>query len=172
MERTPEKGNGIPLALLLTVLRFSEEGQGERESFSYAATYREAGDDCTLAYCECPDADMPSAAAETLISFKRGTPCVVKIQKNGAICTEMRFAEGEAFAAEYRIPGLGSFPAAGRTRRVSNTVAAGGGRLLLDYELTVGGARTRTVMTLAAAPAVPDAALCEQKRETEGDRCR
>ena len=140
--------SGIPLFLSLRTVHFDGEGRGTRESFSYEGAFAEAGELCRLSYRERGE---DGAVTAVTLSFQKATPCVVKLSKSGAVCTEMEFAEGMPFATDYTVTGLCTLAAEGTVRTVENSLSPRGGRLRLDYTMTVGGVSTRTVMTLEAS---------------------
>ncbi len=193
MEKKKEAAGGIPLALSVTALRFDGAGSGTREQFRYAARYTEADGECRLSYEETAAENEGSTPAQneggdlsqragrdparpvtkTVLSFKKGTPCVVKLEKSGEIHTEMHFAPGETFSAVYAVSGLGSFAAEGTARRVENTLTAAGGRISLDYDLTLGGVRARTVLTVTATKsAEKQEGAAGMQEEGENTSCR
>ncbi len=142
--------DGSSLSLSLHTVHFDGEGSGTRESFSYEGRYTEKEGVCSLLYTERgEDGD----ATAVTVSFEKSTPCVVKLEKSGAVSTEMRFAAGEPFSACYTVTGLCTLAAEGSVRAVENSLSERGGRLRLDYTLTVGGVCGRTVMTLTAKAA-------------------
>ena len=152
------RANSTPLSLSLRTVHFDEEGRGTRAAFAYRGLYTEGGEECRLLYTEEGE---DGAAAEVTLSFKKVTPCVVKLEKNGAVTTAMHFEAGKAFSASYTVAGLGVLSCEGAVRTVENSLSERGGRLRLDYTLTVGGVYTRTVMTLEVAPDCAAAACGE-----------
>lgn len=128
----------------LRTLSFDGEGSGQRDEVTLPATVQIDGQTVRLCYVQKEE----GAVAKTVISFESGTPCVVEMEQSGARACFMRFSSGEECRGEYRVTGLPTFPFTIKTRAVENALTPQGGRMLLDYEMTFGGARTRMRLTL------------------------
>lgn len=137
------------LTLKIRTLSFDETGSGTRQELCLPARFLEDGGTCRLSYTQT---EQDGARTETVICFEKGDPCVVTMEQAGARGCFMRFAPGARHAGEYRVTGLPTFPFSLSVRAVENTLGAGGGRLLLDYEMDFGGARTRLRLSLTATP--------------------
>lgn len=134
------------MTVTLRTLSFDGSGSGQREEITLGACLSFDGDTFRLTYRQEED----GAVAKTVISFESGTPCVVEMEGMGARACFMRFEAGRECTGEYRVAGLPTFPFKIKTRTVENALSADGGRLLLDYEMDFGGARTRMRLTLTA----------------------
>jgi uncharacterized beta-barrel protein YwiB (DUF1934 family) len=134
------------MILTLRTLSFDETGSGQREEITLPARLSLDGNTLRLSYRQEED----GAVAKTAISFDLADPCVVEMEGAGARACFMRFEVGKEHAGEYRLSGLPTFPFRIKTRAVDNKLSADGGRLLLDYEMDFGGARTRMRLTLTA----------------------
>ena len=124
---------------------FDETGSGERiESHTVAeVSWSFAG--TVLRY-----ADEENGMAKTELFIKSGTPCVVKMKSEQ---TEMLFAVGKTHTSLYTVEGVGSLELSVTATRVeAEILEESGGKLRLDYEAVIGGARRRTVMTLELVP--------------------
>ncbi len=134
--------------MILTVrtLSFDEAGSGQRDEITLGACLALDGDTLRLSYRQ----EEEGAVTKTAISFESGTPCVLEMEQSGARACFMRFEAGREHAGEYRVSGLPTFPFRIKTRAVENTLTPHGGRLLLDYEMDFGGARTRMRLSLTA----------------------
>lgn len=130
--------------LTLRTLSFDGEGSGQREEITLPASIETDGGTLRLSYRQ----EEEGAAVKTVISFESGTPCVVKMEQSGARACFMRFCAGQEWKGEYRVLGLPTFPFTVKTRTVENSLTERGGRMLLDYEMTFGGVRTRMRLTL------------------------
>lgn len=137
------------MTLTLRTLSFDSEGSGTREELSLPAVLLTDGDRTRLSYRQCEE---DGTATETVISFEKADPCVVNMEQAGARAYFMRFAPGGTHAGEYRVAGLPPFPFSLSVRVVENALDERGGRMLLDYELDLGGARTRVRLSLTATP--------------------
>ena len=137
--------------LTLRSLFFDEAGSGERLESSTVCELSASFAGITLRY-----ADEENGMGKTELFIKRGTPCVVKM-KNPA--TEMTFSVGETHRSLYKAEGLGEFDLAVTATRIEADITEEkGGRLRLDYESVIGGARRRTVMTLELKPTEEESA--------------
>ena len=134
------------MILTLRTLSFDESGSGQREEITLPARLTLDGNTVRLSYSQEED----GAVAKTVISFERGTPCVLEMEGSGARACFMRFDTAREHAGEYRLSGLPTFPFLIKTRAVENALTEDGGRLMLDYEMTFGGARTRMRLTITA----------------------
>ncbi len=137
------------MILTLRTVSFDETGSGQRQELTLPATLTEDGGRLLLVYRQ---QEEDGAVAKTTISYESGTPCVLEMEQSGARACFMRFAVGKAHRGEYRVAGLPSFPFSLSTRALENGLTATGGRLLLDYEMDFGGARSRVRLTLTAKP--------------------
>ena len=132
------------LIVTLRTLSFDSEGSGQRDEVTLPASVQIDGQTMRLCYVQ----EEEGAVAKTVISFESGTPCVVEMEQSGARACFMRFSAGQECRGEYRVAGLPTFPFTVKTRAVENALTPQGGRMLLDYEMTFGGARTRMRLTL------------------------
>lgn len=131
--------------LYIRSLFFDEGGSGERMESHTVGELSEGFSELTLIY-----ADEENGIGKTELFIKKGTPCVVKMKNTQ---TETVFSEGKTHTSLYTVEGLGSFDfSVTATRIVSDISEAKGGKLSLDYESVIGGARRRTVMTLELTP--------------------
>ena len=137
------------MTLKIRTLSFDQTGSGTKEELTLPAVLCIDGDRYRLSYRQCEE---DGARTETVICFEKGDPCVVTMEQAGARGCFMRFAPGKRHAGEYRVAGLPTFPFSLSVRAVENALGAGGGRLLLDYEMDFGGARTRLRLSLTATP--------------------
>lgn len=135
------------MTLSLRTLSFDSEGSGQRQELTLPATLTVDGGRTLLTYRQTQE---DGSIAKTVISFESGTPCVLEMEQSGARACFMRFAAGEVHRGEYRVAGLPAFPFSLSTRAVENTLSPAGGRLLFDYEMDFGGARSRVRLTLTA----------------------
>ena len=132
--------------LNLRTLSFDGSGSGQREEYTLGGTLTTDGDTRHLSY----EQNEEGVVAKTVISFEKGTPCVLEMEQSGARACFMRFDPAREHKGEYRVAGLPTFPFSIKTRTVKNTVTEDGGRMLLDYEMDFGGARMRMRLTLTA----------------------
>ena len=88
------------------------------------------------------------AKTETLIEPRAGT---VRLLRKGAIESEMLFEPGKAHSSLYRIPPF-SFDMTVKTNRADCSLSPFGGEVLLEYEMTVGGAKKDCFMKIKAIP--------------------
>ena len=129
-----------PVSVSIDTLRFDGEGSGEKDTYTYAGRVSLAGD-FTLTY--------PSGEGVTAtLCFSPASPEILTLTQRGDIECTLVFRAGESHATLYRISGVGELAMEICTRRVENAETNGVRRIRLDYEATVGGARSRTVMTL------------------------
>ena len=135
------------LIATLRTVSFDGTGSGERVELTLPATLTVDGGRLMLAYCQTEE---DGSVTKTVISFESGTPCVLEMEQSGARACFMRFAAGQVHRGEYRVAGLPTFAFSLSTRAVENTLSPDGGRLLLDYEMDFGGARSRVRLTLTA----------------------
>lgn len=129
------------MRLTVTALRFDENGSGEKTAAEYDARCADDGKTLTLTYETADESRLC-----TVLSFRKADPCVVNMRQTGDAETEMRFAPGAVCTGEYRVRGVGVLPFTLTARRVEN--AFPDGALRLDYDMTIGGARQRNVLTI------------------------
>ena len=77
------------------------------------------------------------------------TPEEVRLVKNGAITSEMRFSEGKIFNTLYCV-GPYSFDMTVRTKKIRNSLTPDGGELQLIYSMNVGGQEKTVRMKISA----------------------
>ena len=77
------------------------------------------------------------------------TPEEVRLVKNGAITSEMRFSEGKIFNTLY-CGGPYSFDMTVRTKKIRNSLTPDGGELQLIYSMNVGGQEKTVRMKISA----------------------
>ncbi len=138
----------IAMSLSVHTRIFDENGNGEVADFHFNGVFSDGGI-CTLTYKNEED-----DAVETLLSYEKDYPDTVCMKQRGALHSETVFSPGKTYASLYEIPGVGEMDMRTVTRRVENTLSPQGGKLTLDYEMYIGGARRRTVLTLAAEVAI------------------
>lgn len=140
--------NGVyPMTVAMLARYFDESGSGERQAFSFAATLAVLDGECALSYQNREGEQVTL----TELTFTEGETAV-RMRQRGATATEAVYAAGHTHKTLYRVAGVGELDMEIQTRRVENTLSPAGGRLLLDYEATVGGVRQRTVLMLDAKP--------------------
>ena len=134
------------MRIRLSTLTFDAAGQGEKSEFAYAAHYEERGGECRLSFRRAEE----GVSTKTVLTFQKEAPEAVTMRERGGGEAELRFVPGTEQASVYRVPGAGEFTLTLRTARVENTLSPTGGRLRLDYETILGGARQRILLTLLA----------------------
>lgn len=141
--------NGVyPMTLSLTSLAFDEVGSGEKSAFTFAALFAVKDGKCALSY----QSGEGEATALTELTFDETEPQTVRMRRRGDTVTEVTYAPGHTDRALYRIPNVGELDMETKTARVENSLSPTGGRLLLDYEMLIGGVRQRMRLTLEAKP--------------------
>lgn len=132
-----------PVTVSILTRRFDENGSGERDSYTYRGRVTE-DEQYTLVYT----AGEGGEAQNTALSFSFAAPARVELVQSGAVNCRLSFAAGEEMTALYRIPGVGTIDVTVTPRTVDNREEENGRRIHLDYDMTVGGVRSRTVMTV------------------------
>ena len=135
------------MILTIRTVSFDETGSGQRQEFTLPACLCVDSGKTTLVYTQ---EEEDGSVAKTAISYESGTPCVLEMEQSGARACFMRFAVGRSHRGEYRVAGLPTFPFSLLAKTVENTLSPVGGRILLDYEMDFGGARSRVRLTLTA----------------------
>ena len=139
--------NGVyPMTVSLTSLVFDEAGSGEKSAFAFAALFAVKDGQCALSY----QSGEGENSSLTELAFREDEPLTVRMRRRGDTVTEVTYAPGHTDRALYRIPGVGELDMETKTARVENSLSPAGGRLLLDYEMLIGGARQRLRLTLEA----------------------
>lgn len=85
---------------------------------------------------------------ETAIELFDGA---VRLLRHGAIESNMLFEVGAEHKSLYKIPPF-SFDLTLRTSRIEYDVSSTGGKITLEYSMTVGGAERECSMTVTVAP--------------------
>ncbi len=88
------------------------------------------------------------AKTETLIEFFGN---VIRLQRRGAIESEMLFEVGVTHASLYKIPPF-SFDAEVLAKRTECSLSPFGGTLTLEYFMKIGGAEKDCLMKITATP--------------------
>ena len=71
----------------------------------------------------------------------------VTVRRSGAIDSTLHFDENEEFNTVYSLPPY-KFDMNVKTSKIKNTLSVLGGTLEIAYEMTVGGAKKRVIMTI------------------------
>ncbi len=121
----------------------------EEETRDLPGSLTAQGDCLLLTFSDGSDA---GAAVETALSFSPATPGRITLRTRGVSEAEMHFAEGEADAGLYHIPGVGTLDFSLRTVALLNTLSPQGGRLRLSYVLEIGGQTRHMLFSLHAMP--------------------
>lgn len=132
-----------PVTVSILTRRFDEHGRGERDSYAYRGRVTE-GERYTLTYAT----GEGSEAQNTTLSFFLAAPTQVELVQSGAVKSRLLFDKGKEFSTLYRVAGVGEIDLTLTTRALENREEENGRRIHLDYDLTVGGVRSRTVMTV------------------------
>ena len=133
-----------PVTVSIATLRFDGEGGGEKEEYTYRGSVSEG----TL-YALTYESGEGEEAQRTRLTFEGTHPERITLTQSGAISCTLAFEAGTAYTALYRVSGVGELDMEICTRSVKNEKTENGRRIRLDYEAVLGGARMRTVMTLA-----------------------
>ena len=74
----------------------------------------------------------------------------VSVKRSGSVKYDFLFSEGKTTSSLYSVPPY-SFDTEIYTRRIRNELTSQGGRLTLIYDMTIGGAKKKTRMTISVS---------------------
>ncbi len=76
---------------------------------------------------------------------------LIRLVRSGAIESEMLFEVGRVHASVYKIPPF-AFDMTVKTSKIESSLSPFGGTLVLEYTMTVGGAKKDCLMKITAMP--------------------
>ena len=101
------------------------------------------GEKITLSYTEKND----DSRVESEIVISEDS---VSVKRSGSVKYDFLFSEGKTTSSLYSVPPY-SFDTEIYTRRIRDELTSQGGRLTLIYDMTIGGAKKKTRMTISVS---------------------
>lgn len=118
----------------------------ERTEESYVGYMKHSNDEGALRLSY--KSEENGVVTETLIEF---FDSAIRLQRRGAIESDMLFEVGVTHASLYKIPPF-SFDAEVSAKRTESSLSPFGGTLTLEYFMTIGGAKKDCLMKITAVP--------------------
>ncbi|MBE6910249.1 MAG: DUF1934 domain-containing protein [Ruminococcaceae bacterium] len=114
-----------------------EDGECERIAYTVPGAFEQTAAGWAVVYAEPEESGM--AGTQTRLDVASGR---AELTRAGAVSSRMVFSPGSAFTSLYETP-YGRLRASVRAASLRARVGAGGALLRIEYELELGGARSR-----------------------------